>query len=159
MNQARSFRILLLVLGVSAAVWAAHATASRANGPAPAPTANGSYAVTFHVATPTTVPDGATIACQASVSPKLSVLDHLDPAPAPAESVKGIGKVIGSSANCTVQVPFAFKVSDPGVGAALSYRIEAFTPSGPAFLRTQQGIAVAYPKGGKTENIGLNINL
>src|SRR5580698_5539464 len=106
MNQARPFRIFLLVLGVGAAVWAANATASRPNGPAPAPVANGSYAVTFHVATPTTVPDGATVACMASIYPKRSVLDHLDPAPAPAESVRGVAKVVGSSANCTVQVPF-----------------------------------------------------
>lgn len=159
MNQARSFRILLLVLGVSAAVWAAHATASRTKGPALQPTANGSYAVTFHVATPTTVPDGATIACKASIAPKLSMIDHIDPTPNPAESIPGVAKVVGSSANCTVQVPFAFNVSDPGVGAALSYRIEAFTPSGPAFLRTQQDIAIAYPTDGKTAKIGLNVAL
>ena len=157
MNHARFFRILLPVLMVSAAVWVAMATGSRVE--AATATASGSYALTFHVATPTTVPDGATLKCRASVTPRLSTFDRLVAQPAPAESVAGVGKVVGSSGNCTVQVPFAFAVRNPGNGAALSYRIDAYTSAGPAFVRTQQNIPVAYPQSGATASVLLGVSL
>jgi hypothetical protein len=157
MNHARFFRILLPVLMVSAAIWVANATGSRVE--AATATASGSYALTFHIAAPTTVPSGSTITCQAAVTPRLSILDRLASRPAPIASVQGVGKVVGSSGDCTVQVPFAFTVRDPGNGATLSYRIDAFTFAGPAFLRTQQGINVAYPQAGKTASLQLGVSL
>jgi hypothetical protein len=157
MKQARFIRILLLTLGVSAAIWGVQAAASR--GGASAAEASGAYAVTFHVNTPSTVPDGATITCNATVAPRLSLLDRLSPSAAPVESVNGVGKVTGSSAECTVQMPVAFAAGDRGHGAALSYRIDAFTSAGPVFVRTQQGIGVAVPQPGTTTNVELNVNL
>jgi hypothetical protein len=157
MNHPRIFRILLPVLMLSAAVWVALASGSRVE--AATATASGSYALTFHVAAPTTVPDGSTLTCKATVAPKLSLFDRLVARPAPAESVEGVGKVVGSSGNCTVQVPFAFAVRDRGNGAALSYRIDAFTSEGPAFVRTQQGIPVAYPQPGTTASLSLGVTL
>ena len=157
MNHARFFRILLPVLMVSAAVWVAMATGSRVE--AATATASGSYALTFHVAAPSTVPDGSTLTCSATITPQLSTFDRLVARPAPAKSVQGVGKVVGSSGNCTVQVPFAFAVRNPGNGAALSYRIDAFTSAGPAFVRTQQGISVAYPQPGTTASLSLGVNL
>jgi hypothetical protein len=145
------------MLLVSVGVWAAHGGAAR--GAAAPVTAKGAYVVTFHVLAPSTVPDGATILCNAKVTPRLSILDRLNPGPAPAESAQGSAKVVGSSANCTVELPFAFSVSDPGKGAALSYRIDAYTSAGPAFLRTQQGIGIDVPKPGQTSNLHLNVSL
>ena len=157
MKQARFSRILLLTVLVSVTIWAAQAAASR-SGAAAAET-SGAYAVTFHIKAPSTVPDGATVTCKAEVSPRLSWLDHLSPAPAPVESVNGVGKVAGSSADCTVQMPNASAVNDRGHGAALSYRIDAFTANGPVFVRTQQEIGVAVPKPGTTANLRVNVNL
>jgi hypothetical protein len=142
---------------VSVGVCAAHG-GDTLNGAAPV-TAKGSYAVTFHVLAPSTVPDGATIVCNAKVTPRLSLLDRLNPGPAPVESAQGTAKVAGSEANCTVQLPFAFSVSDPRKDAALSYRIDAYTSAGPAFLRTQQGIGVKVPQPGETANLNLNVSL
>jgi hypothetical protein len=157
MNHARFFRILLPVLMVSAAVWVAMATGSGVE--AATATASGSYALTFHVAAPSTVPDGSTLTCSATIAPQLSTFDRLVARPAPAHSVQGVGKLVGSSGNCTVQVPFAFAVRNPANGAALSYRIDAFTRQGPAFQRTQQGITLAYPQPGTTASVGLNVSL
>jgi hypothetical protein len=146
----------LLMLLVSVGIWAAHGGDAHIG---TVPVTSGAYAVTFHVLAPSTVPDGATIVCNAKVTPHMSIMDRLTPGPAPAESAHGTAKVVGSSANCTVQLPFAFSVSDPRKGAALSYRIDAFTSAGPAFLRTQQGIGVKVPKAGETANLNLNVSL
>jgi hypothetical protein len=156
MNRAQYSQILLMA-AVSVGVWAAHGGDTR-NGAAPV-TGKGAYAVTFHVLAPSTVPDGATIVCNAQVTPHLSILDRLNPGPAPATSAQGTAKVVGSAADCTVQLPLGFSVSDPRKGAALSYRIDAFTSAGPAFLRTQQGIGIHVPKAGETANLNLNVSL
>src|SRR5580692_11400077 len=107
MNRAQYSQIFLMLL-VSVGVWAAHG-GDPLNGTAPV-TAKGAYAVTFHVLAPSTVPDGATIVCNAKVTPHLSILDRLNPGPAPVESAQGTAKLVGSSANCTVQLPFSFSV-------------------------------------------------
>src|ERR1700722_8933142 len=129
MNRAQYSQIFLMLL-VSVGVWAAH------GGESVNAAAKGAYAVTFHVLAPSTVPDGATIVCKADVTRNLSILDRLNPGSALVESAQGTAKVVGSAANCTVQLP-AFSVKDPNKGAALSYRIDAYTSAGPAFLRTQ----------------------
>jgi hypothetical protein len=156
MNRAQYSQILLM-LTVSVGVLAARGGDAR-DGAGPA-TANGAYAVTFHVLAPSTVPDGATIVCNAKVTPHQSIVERLTPGPAPAESAQGTAKVVGSAADCTVQLPFAFSVSGPRKEAALSYRIDAFTSAGPAFLRTQQGIGINVPKAGETADLHLNVSL
>jgi hypothetical protein len=157
MNRFRSSRILPIVLLASAAVFVG--SAADQNGGATPLAAAGAYAVTFHVNTPTTVPDGATIACKARVTPNISVIEHLmRRKEAVAESSTGYARVANSSANCTVATPFAFNVADRDAGAALSYEIDAYTSAGPVFARTQQGIAVAYPRAGATANVPLDVN-
>lgn len=157
MNRLSSSRILLLVLLVSAAIFAANA--ADQNSGAAALAARGAYEVTFHVMTPTTVPDGATIACKARIAPKLSAFDHLTGRKAvPAESSTGYARVANSSANCTVATPFAFSVSNSHAGVAMSYEIDAYTSAGPVFARTQKGIPVAFPQTGATANLPLDVN-
>ncbi|MGD0521595.1 MAG: hypothetical protein ABSA48_10105 [Terracidiphilus sp.] len=157
MNRLLLSRILLLMLLVSAAVFGAYAVYQ--NGGASPLAASGAYAVTFHVSTPTTVPDGATIACNARIAPNLSVFEHLTRQVAPAKSSTGFARVANSSANCTVATPFAFNVANSRAGAALSYEIDAYTSAGPLFVRTQKGIPVAYPQTGATANLPLDVNL
>jgi hypothetical protein len=161
MKRAQYSQVLVILLA-SVGLWAALGADARSGETHAA--ATGAYAVTFHVLAPSTVPDGATILCSANVTPHLSILDRLspdrlNPRAARADSAKGTARVVGSEADCTVQVPFSFSVSDPQKDAALSYRIDAFTSAGPAFLRTQQGIGVRVPQPGETANLHLNVSL
>jgi len=157
MKRTRYSRILLIVLLVSVAVWAA-AAADQHNGSAPV-TAGGAYAVTFHVNAPSTVPDGATVACKARIAPKLSAIEKLTGKAVAAESSPAFATVVGSSANCTVYLPLASASTRPREDAVLSYEIDAYTSAGPAFVRTQQGIAVGRPQTGAIANLLLDVNL
>jgi hypothetical protein len=157
MRRTRYSRILLLILLVSVAVWAA-AAADQRDGSAP-PAAGGAYAVTFHVNAPSTVPDGATVACKAKIAPQLSAVERFTGKAVAAESSPAFATVVGSSANCTVHLPLAFASAHAGKDAVLSYEIDAYTSAGPAFVRTQQGIAVARPKTGAIANLLLDVNL
>ena len=157
MKKLRSSRILALLLLASAAIFGANA--ANQNSEAAQPAAKGAYAVTFHVNTPTTVPDGATIACKASIAPQPTLFERLTRRhAAPVESTTGFANVANSSATCTVAAPFAFRVADPRAGAALSYEIDAYTSAGPVFARMQQGIPVAYPQAGATASLPLDVN-
>jgi hypothetical protein len=157
MNRTRYSRNLLLILLVSVAFWAA-AAADHRDGSAPA-TAGGAYAVTFHVNAPSTVPDGATVTCKAKIAPRLSAVERFTGKAVAAESSPAFATVAGSSATCTVHLPLAFASSRPGKDAVLSYEIDAYTSAGPAFVRTQQGISVAYPQPGTTASLSLGVNL
>jgi hypothetical protein len=157
MSFVQSPKILPLLLLVSLAVWAAHATDPR--NAAPPITANGAYVVVFQVKTPSTVPDGATISCKAQITPRLSSFESLTSKADPVESTQGVAKVTGSSATCAVEIPFAFAQKNLRNGADLGYEIDAYTSDGPAFVRTQQGIDIAYPRSGATEKLSLNVAL
>jgi hypothetical protein len=157
MKTLRSSRILALLLLVSAAFIGANA--ANQNSGAAQPAAKGAYTVTFHVNMPTTVPDGATISCKASIAPQPTVFEHFTRRhTATAQSTTGFANVANNSATCTVAAPFAFKVADPLAGAAISYEIEAYTSTGPVFARRQQGIPVAYPQPGSTSSLPLDVN-
>ncbi len=157
MNFIQSPRLLPLVMLVSLAVLAVHATDQRSS--AATITANGAYVVVFQVKTPSTVPDGATINCKAQITPRLSSLERLTSKAVPVESAPGVATVAGSSAICAVEMPFAFAQENLRNGADLGYEIDAFTSAGPAFVRTQQGIDIAYPGTGATGKIRLNVAL
>jgi hypothetical protein len=157
MKHSRYSRILLLILPVFVAVWAA-AAADQRDGSASV-SAGVAYAVTFHVNAPSTVPDGATVTCKAKIAPRLSAFEKFIGKTVAAESSPAFATVVGSSATCTVHLPLAFASADPGKDAVLSYEIDAYTSAGPAFVRTQQGIAVARPQTGATASLPLDVNL
>jgi hypothetical protein len=155
MKTLRSSRILALLLLASAAIFGANA--ANQNSGATQPVAQGTYAVSFHVNTPTTVPDGATIACKASIVAAPTLFERLTGRQAPTvQSNTGIAQVANSSATCTVDAPVAFRADRRA--AALSYQIKAYTTAGPVFARTQQNIAVAYPQPGVTAKLPLDVN-
>jgi len=109
------------------------------------------------VNTPTTVPDGATIACKAIIGPAPTLFERLTHRQGPAaQSNTGIAQVVNSSATCSVDAPVAFRADHRA--AALSYQIKAYTTTGPVFARTQQNIAVAYPAPGATAKLPLDVN-
>jgi hypothetical protein len=150
-------RVLPIILLASAAVFVG--SAADQNDEATTTAASGSNAITFHVNAPTTVPDGATIACKARIAPKLSLFDLLTgQRSAPAESSMGFGRLANSSANCTVATPFELNAANRKASAALSYEIDAYTSAGPVFARRQAGIPVSYPRTGATANPPLDVN-
>lgn len=156
MNRVHTPQTLPLLLMVTAAVWAAHAT-EKISGAAPA-TTNGAYAVTFRVKAPTTVSSGSIVTCKARIAPRLSALDSLTGQTAPAQSAQGVATLVGASANCTVVLPFSFAGVDPRDKASLSYEIDAANGSGLEAVRKQDGIAVPYPQAGGIASVRLDVN-
>lgn len=147
----RIIHVLPALLMAPATFWAAHAVDKTRDVIAPVQT--GSYAITFHVSAPSTVPDGATVVCKASFTPQA----QSGSASASVDSVPGYAQVSGSSANCSVHLPIGFVARDARIPAALSYEIDAFTAESQVFKRTQQNIAVAYPETASA-NLHLNVN-
>jgi hypothetical protein len=160
MKRARIPQILLLALLASAAVWAAPGANQRA-GAAPA-AVSGVYAVTFIVNPGSAMAAGGAILCKARITPNLPAFENMNRGVAPVESAPGVVAVVGSwragsAVLCTVEIPFAWPVSDRAGGVALSYEIDAVSGSGVAAVRTGQGIAVAYPQMGGTASVRLNV--
>jgi hypothetical protein len=139
MNLIKFNKIVSVVLLTSATVWAAHA-ADQA--PTPTPSTR-PYMLTFHVEAPSTVPNGAGVTCRAVITPKQSMLQQLVGESPAVQSSLGLGIIAASSTDCAVEVPAGAAAAQPGDGATMSYRIDAFTPAGPAFVRTQQGVPMA----------------
>lgn len=157
MNRVHTPQTLPLVLMVAAAVWAVHATGQNSV-TAPA-TNSGAYAVTFNVKAPTTVATGSTVTCKVRIAPKLSAMENLIGQATPVQSAQGVAILVGSSANCTVLLPFSFAAGDPRDGAALSYEIDAANGSSLEAVRTQNGIAVPYPQTGATSILRLDVTI
>jgi hypothetical protein len=160
MKRARIPQILLLALLASAAVWAAPAANQRA-GAAPA-TVSGVYAVTFSIDPGSAIAAGGAILCKARITPNLPAFENMNRGVAPVESAPAVVTVGGSApvaspVLCSVEIPFAWPVSDRAGGVALSYEIDAVRGSGVAAVRTGQGIAVAYPETGGTASVRLNV--
>jgi len=151
----KTFVHTLPILLMSALVWGAHASDP---GSRPASRAAGVYAVNFQVAVPSTVPDGSTVSCKARITPSTSFLDSLTHRTAAIESASASARVVGSAAQCAVQVPFAYNASDAGNVAQLSYRIDAQNGDRPVFTRTQERIAVPHPQAGADSGMRLNVN-
>jgi len=144
------------MLMMSAAVWAAQA-ADQHSGAAPG-TVSGAYAVTFNVKAPSTVPAGATVTCKARIAPKLSALENLAPGAVPVESAQSVATLVGSSANCTVVLPFSFAAVYRLDGADLSYEVDALSGSSLAAVRKQDGIPMPYPQAGATASVRMDVN-
>lgn len=155
MKRARIPQILLPVLLASAAVWAAPAADQR-NGAAPV-TVSGVYLVTFNVQVGSAPAAGGTIFCRAKITPRLPGFDNRSQGMVPVESARGVVTYIGSSANCTVEIPFSWMVAGTQHGVAMSYEIDALNGPGVAAVRTRQGIGLAYPRMGQAANVRLNV--
>jgi hypothetical protein len=126
------------------------------------PTAvTGVYSVTFNLNIQSTLPANSTILCKAQIAPGASFFSNINAQAIPVESAAGVAAITGSTAVCTVEIPFSWTVESTRNGAALSYQIDAVnaTVTLPAVVRTsiQQGIAEPYPSSGATSSISLNI--
>jgi len=156
MNRAHTPQTLPLLLMMSAAVWVAHAV-DRPSEAAPQ-TISGAYAVTFNVKAPSTVRAGSTVTCKARISPRLSALESQYGQAARAGSPQGVATLVGSSAKCTVVMPFSFAGVYRLDGADLSYEIDA--QNGPILeaVRKQDGVPVPYPQAGATASVHMDVN-
>ena len=70
--------------------------------------------------------------------------------------------VSGSTATCTVEIPFSWTVNNPQGGAVLSYQIEAVSLTGsvPLTLRASSlpSLSQPYPSAGGTASASFNLN-
>jgi hypothetical protein len=151
MNRVRTLVSYLLALLAFPALWAAPAADPR-GGAAPIGV-NGVYAITFNVKTPANLPLGATILCRARVAPHTPSLENLRLTATP--EVVGQASVVGSTANCHVQVPFAWVVNDYQGGVAVSYEIDAISRAGalPVSVLRQTASIASYPAAGSATSL------
>lgn len=159
MNRTRNLLLMLLV-PVASIAWAGPAADSR-GGPGSV-AVNGVYSVTFHVYLGSTVPTGSSITCRARIAPNLSGFANLNRGTAPVEAQAGVAagpgsSLTGSTANCSVEIPFAWTVVSAQNGAALSYEVDVVSGGLPLAARTQQGIGVAYPPPGGKASLGFTV--
>jgi hypothetical protein len=155
MRRARIPQILLLALLASVTVWAAPAANQRA-GAAPV-AVSGVYVVTFNVQVGSAQAIGKTIFCKAKIAPNLPDFENRSYGIVPVQSARGVVALIGSSANCAVEIPFSWTVADSRHGVAMSYEIDAVSEAGGSAVRAQQGIGVPYPGLGGTATVLLNV--
>jgi hypothetical protein len=155
MNLLKFNKIVAVILLSSATVWAARAAVQ-----APASTTSHRAAtLTFHVKAPSTVPNGAGVTCRAVIKPKRSALQGLIGDSPAFESSLGLGIISGSAADCAVEVPAGVTAEQLRDGAVMSYRIDAFTSAGTAFVRTQQDVPVAPLAEALPASLGMNVSL
>ena len=155
MRRVRTPVLSLFALLVSAAVCAAPVADPR-GGVAPV-AVNGLYVLTFSVKVPVKLPPGATILCKARVAPHTPSLDSFRLSATPEAT--GQANVIGSTANCLVQLPFSWVIYDMQGGVALSYEIDAVSGAGafPLAVLRQDGIVAAYPAAGTSANLSFQL--
>jgi hypothetical protein len=159
MNRARALMPALLVLLTPAFAWPAPPADARG---AESPLAvSGSYSVSFNVNLDAVAPAGTAILCRARIAPNLPSFQNLSQKMVPVESATGVATVSGNTANCSVQIPFSWAVSDPRSGVTLSYEIDAVSGAAarPTPVRARQAIGVAYPATGGTANLVVNVRL
>ena len=155
MTSTRIF-LLLGLLPLTAAASATSPVDSRI--PSTQATISGVYSVTFHANEATPVPAGATLICKARIVPNLSSGENLNAQPA-AASAMGRASGPGSTAECSLEVPFSWYAEPAHNAAALSCEVDAISASG-ATMRviTQQAIAIPYPPQGTTAHVSLTID-
>src|ERR1700744_1084661 len=119
MNRKHLIHALPAALLVSAAIWAAQASdqAAGRDRTSAGAMATGTYAITFHVSAPSTVPDGANLICKASIPPRDAGHGNSRRAVVPADSTPGFAPIPGSSSPGTVPLPLGFAA---GEAASLS---------------------------------------
>jgi len=160
MNRTR-IALLLITVSVASIAWAGPPADPR--GTSSPVAVNGVYTVTFHVNLGSTVPTGSAVTCRARIAPNLQAFQNLNHGTVPVDSATGVGTVTGSSlagsaANCSVEIPFAWTVSEAQTGVALSYEVDAVSAGAPVAARTQPGIAVAYPPQGGATRLSFNVS-
>lgn len=155
-------RVALFLLAASLA------TASAIAGPVAnhrggnSTTVSGVYSIVFNLNIQSALPANSAILCKVQIAPlNNSESTYGGQSISPVESAAGVAVITGSSATCTVEIPFSWTVETTRNGIALGYQIDAVNASGslPAVVRTsiQQGIAEPYPSSGGSPSTTYNV--
>lgn len=139
-------------------------TVASAQGDPSRPAAvSGVYSIVFNLSILSTLPAKTTITCKAQIAPNQEgpELGKPHPAPGPVETAAGVATVTGPKATCAVKIPFAWTVTGPQGGVALSYEIDAVNHAGaaPLLVRSsaRQNIGAAFPASGGRANLSFNL--
>ncbi len=108
MNRLRNS--LLLVAAILVPVSALAATPDYQKSRTPS-AVTGVYAVTFNIDVVSTLAAGTTIFCKAQIAPALQGAEGQSGIVIPVESAASVATVSGSTANCVVEIPFAWTLS------------------------------------------------
>lgn len=140
--------MFLGLLALSVASWAGPVDDPRA--PAAPVVANGVYSVNFHVYGAAPVPSGTTLTCKAKVTPTLPGAPNPNTQPVVA---------IGSAIGCTLEIPYAWTVSQSSNAAAISYQVDAVSDSGTVVRSTSvRRVGVGLPPAGGTARVNVAVN-
>lgn len=159
MHRSRIALCLLAASLVSATALAGPVAEHRGSGPT---TVSGTYSITFNLTIVSTLPANATITCKAQIAPaNAAVSSFQQQSSVPFESAAGVATLTGSTATCTVEIPFSWTVEGTRGGVSLSYELDGLNASGslPAVVRTsvQQNVAQPYPSSGATSTVTFNV--
>jgi hypothetical protein len=159
MNRTR-IALCLMMVSVASLAWAGPVADPR--GVSSAVAVSGVYTVLFEVNLGTAAPAGTVITCRAKIAPNLPVFDNMNRGTVPVESAVGVATVTssslaGSTANCSVEIPFAWTVVDAQNGVGLSYEVELVSGGMPIAGRSQQGISAPYPPAGGAARLNVRI--
>jgi hypothetical protein len=161
MHRSRIPVLLLIASLASASAWSR--PVAEHHGSNPTPTAvSGVYSITFNLNIASTLPANSTITCKAQIVPASSSFNGLaSQEAAPFESAAGVATVTGSTATCSVDIPFSWSLQSTRRGVALSYQLDAVNAAGslPAVVRSSvlQNIQESYPASGATSSISFDV--
>jgi hypothetical protein len=116
---------------------------SLALGAPPVPV-HGVYLVDFQVRLGAALPTGALVTCKVKIVPDAPAPGeaHLQP----PETMTGVASVLGTTAHCAVELPFAWVAAGVQRAATLSYEIDAQSQAGVQLVeRTAVGQSVGLP--------------
>jgi hypothetical protein len=149
---------LLLCLALLAPVYALAVDAPEVHGPSTM--VSGVYLVTFHLKIVSALPAGSTITCRARIAPNPAGLDLRNPLPGvTTAAASGQAAVIGPTATCAAEIPFAWTHASGQDGIVLSYEIDTVSNSGsePVLLRSSTGQSIGVVLLASGASLSLNL--
>jgi hypothetical protein len=128
MNRLRN--ALLLLAAILVPLYSLAATPDRQeNGHSAAPV-TGTYSVTYDIDLVSTLPAGTTIVCKTQIAPVLQGAEGQSGMVVPVESAASVATISGSTATCSVEIPFAWTLSASQANVVLNYEIQAVNATG-----------------------------
>lgn len=154
MDRLHILSLLGLLLLTTPASAAPPADGRSSSTPAPV---TGVYSITFRASQAAPVPAGVTLTCKARIVPSLPAGTSLNALPAVAGEV-GSPSGSGSTAACSLTIPFSWYAEPAQSSPALSYEVDAVSASGATVqvLRVE-GIAIPYPMQGTLAQLSFTV--
>ncbi len=148
----RSFLGLLLLTVPALAALPADGRSSSS----PAPVA-AVYSITFRGTQAAPVPAGVTLTCKARIVPSLPLGAGINALPAAAGEV-GRPSGSGSTAACSLEIPFSWYAEPAQSSPTLSYEVDAVSASGATVqVLRGEGIVIPYSEQGTLAHVSVTI--